>query len=138
METKDGAVQKCKFTDYINAIFYQGSKCFLRYHKTSSEMLKTCSKTKKRKLKLYNKSSFFSTKLVIFARDAALIQLFPLSLLILKLLWGIRIRMMSIEQLSLDNRHELAFVFSWETSWDYVILHLFLFLPEKWMAEVSK
>lgn len=45
---------------------------------------------------------------------------------------------MSIEQLSLDNKHELAFVFSWETFWDYVMLFLFLFLSEKWMTEVSK
>lgn len=45
--------------------------------------------------------------------------------------------MMSIERLSLDNRLKLAFVFSWETFWDYLMQYLF-FLFEKWMTEVSK
>lgn len=32
---------------------------------------------------------------------------------------------MSIERLSLDNRLKLAFIFSWETFWDYVMHYLF-------------
>lgn len=77
--------------------------------------------------------------MVIGASDTTLIQLFLLSFAILKLLWGIRIKrikMMSIEQLSLHNRLELALVFSWGSCWDYAVF--FFFFHKKWMTEVSK
>lgn len=67
-------------------------------------------KLSKRKLKLYYNKSSFSIDMVIVASDTTLI-LFLLYFAILKLLWGIRIKrikMMSIEQLSLDNRLELV------------------------------
>lgn len=67
-------------------------------------------KLSKRKLKLYYNKSSFSIDMVIVASDTTLI-LFLLYFAVLKLLWGIRIKrikMMSIEQLSLDNRLELV------------------------------
>lgn len=109
--------------------------------KTAVKYWRPAVKLSKRKLKIYNKKSSFSTELVIFARDTALIQLFLLSFLILKLLWGIRIKrikMMSIERLSLDNRLKLAFIFSRETFWDYVMQDLFFcFLRNGWLKSAN-
>lgn len=80
--------------------------------------------------------------MVIVASDTTLI-LFLLYFAILKLLWGIRIKrikMMSIEQLSLDNRLELVLMPCLEGPAEIcdTVPDFFFFFHKKWITEVSK